>query len=323
MARRTDPSQSSRQQSPGHPYATSQVLKVYRPPPNPPLSEFIQPELKLAGLRLDPAQASRSRLGHSLSVTLLDYDLESTTDFISDLPESPLQNIPDGYVLNYLRWSPTGKRIAFTLRSLGGPGDPPRAPLALWTADIPQMQARPVLGDRRLNATYEDFVWLDDDTLVASVIPEDRGDAPAEPAIPVGPKISDNSSGSKSQARTYPDLLKVRTRIPRRRACVHMHEHHAWGFRPALRPAASAPVHSLITPPMEPRSPRGSAIVHPAVLRTRSSSAGSVNARVAWGWKVHEPELLYSTALRQTAAHRNAVALSRGPSAAGREVGVK
>lgn len=75
------------------------------------------------------------------------------------------------------------------------------------------MQARPVLGERRLNAIYEDFVWLDDDTLVASIIPEGRGEAPTAPAVPVGPKISDNSSGSKSQARTYPDLLKVCTRI--------------------------------------------------------------------------------------------------------------
>lgn len=186
-----------------------QVLKVYRPPPNPPLSEFIQPELKLAGLRIDPAQSSRSRLGHSLSAALLNYDLETTTEFISDLPEQPLQNIPDGHVLNYLRWSPNGKRIAFTLRSLGGPSNPPRAPLALWVADVPAMQARPVLGERRLNTIYEDYVWLDDDTLIASVIPEGRGEAPAAPAVPVGPKISDNSSGSKSQARTYPDLLKV------------------------------------------------------------------------------------------------------------------
>eukprot|EP00892_Ulva_mutabilis_P002989 jgi/Ulvmu1/12691/UM094_0049.1 len=186
----------------------TKVLKVYRPPPNPPLSEFIQPELKLAGLRIDPAQSSRARLGHSLSVALLNYDLHSTTEFISDLPETPLQNVPEGHVLNFLRWSPNGKRIAFTIRSLGGPGEAPRAPLALWVADVPGMQARPVLGDRRLQCIYEDYVWLDDDTLVASVIPEGRGDAPAAPAVPVGPKISDNSSGSKSQARTYPDLLK-------------------------------------------------------------------------------------------------------------------
>lgn len=199
---------------PHRPHPATQVLKVYRPAPNPPLSEFIQPELKLAGLRLDPTQSSRSRLGHSLSAALLNYDLESTTEFISDLPEDPIKDVPPGYVLNYLRWSPNGKRIAFTLRSLGGPGDPPRAPLALWVADIPEMKARPVLGDRRLNTIYEDYVWLDDDTIVASVIPEGRGEAPAEPAVPVGPKISDNSSGSKSQARTYPDLLKVRAWTP-------------------------------------------------------------------------------------------------------------
>jgi hypothetical protein len=193
-----------------------QILKVFRPPPNPPISEFIQPELKLAGLRIDAAQCSRARLGHSLGMSLLHYDLASTTEFISDLPEIALKGVPPDRVFNYIRWSPNGVRIAFTLRHLGNE----RAPLELYVADIPEkgsnsapgtaeFTARPILGDLRLNSILHDYDWLDDDTIVAAVIPSGRGAEPVAPTVPGGPKISDNSSGKKSQARTYPDLLKV------------------------------------------------------------------------------------------------------------------
>lgn len=192
-----------------------QILKVSRPPPNPPIVDFIQPELKLAGLRIDAAQSSRARLGHSLGMSLLHYDLASTTDYISDLPEIPLSGVPDDLVFNYIRWSPNGKRVAFTLRSMGSE----RAPLELYVVDVPESEApgtpeftaRTVLGDLRLNSVLHDYVWLDDDTIVASVLPSSRGAAPTAPSVPVGPKISDNSTGKKSQARTYPDLLKART----------------------------------------------------------------------------------------------------------------
>ena len=52
------------------------------------------------------------------------------------------------------------------------------------------------------------YNWVDDETIVACVIPPGTGEPPAKPRAPLGPKIEDNSSGKKSQARTYPDLLK-------------------------------------------------------------------------------------------------------------------
>lgn len=52
------------------------------------------------------------------------------------------------------------------------------------------------------------YNWIDDDTIIANVIPENRGDPPVRPLAPIGPKIEDNSDGKLSQARTYQDLLK-------------------------------------------------------------------------------------------------------------------
>ena len=52
------------------------------------------------------------------------------------------------------------------------------------------------------------YNWVDDETIVACVLPPGVGEPPPRPRAPLGPKIEDNSSGRKSQARTYPDLLK-------------------------------------------------------------------------------------------------------------------
>lgn len=51
------------------------------------------------------------------------------------------------------------------------------------------------------------YDWMDDDTIIAALIPEDLPPLPVKPATVGGPKVEDNSSGKKSQARTYPDLL--------------------------------------------------------------------------------------------------------------------
>ena len=43
------------------------------------------------------------------------------------------------------------------------------------------------------------YMWVDDDTIGAVVIPEGRAPPPEKPLIPIGPNIQDNSSGKISQ----------------------------------------------------------------------------------------------------------------------------
>jgi hypothetical protein len=56
--------------------------------------------------------------------------------------------------------------------------------------------------------TFEEYSWLDDDTIIAPVIPAGRPAAPARPATPRGPRIQSSTKGVAAQARTYTDLLK-------------------------------------------------------------------------------------------------------------------
>eukprot|EP00955_Chlamydomonas_euryale_P013595 146334-Chlamydomonas_euryale.AAC.2 len=54
-----------------------------------------------------------------------------------------------------------------------------------------------------LNTVFESYTWLDDTSLVASVLPDgvSAASAPQRPGLPFGPKVQDNSTGRKSQVR--------------------------------------------------------------------------------------------------------------------------
>ena len=49
---------------------------------------------------------------------------------------------------------------------------------------------------------------MGNDCIVSAVVPAGVGPPPVKPPSAVGPKVQDNTSGKKAQARTYQDLLK-------------------------------------------------------------------------------------------------------------------
>ncbi len=53
------------------------------------------------------------------------------------------------------------------------------------------------------------YVWVDDDTIVALVVPAGQRPAPEQPPFPVGPRTQETQEGVAAQGRTYPDLLQT------------------------------------------------------------------------------------------------------------------
>lgn len=80
----------------------------------------------------------------------------STSDFVSQ----PTLKKPFGHTrrLNYISWSPDNKFIAFTVRSPGGPTDPPQKPLELWIADVSTGSSRMLLESpaMALNTVFDE-----------------------------------------------------------------------------------------------------------------------------------------------------------------------
>jgi len=183
------------------------ILQLTRPPPFPPISEFARPEEKLAGLKIDGAAFSRSRGGYYTDMALFDIDQVLP---VSENGDNRLKGLPENMWINSVSYSRMGSRIAFTVRSPGGPTDPPRSASELWIVDLETRMARPVLKDApcRLNTIFQEYQWLDEDTLVACCLPKNLGTVPTRPVAPSGPVVQDNSDAKEAPTRTFQDLLK-------------------------------------------------------------------------------------------------------------------
>lgn len=158
---------------------------------NPTIAELSQPELRLAGLRINPANNGPSRVSYIIGLKLktLPNGAEKT---ITGLPANPQ--------LSSVQWSPDETKIAFTHST--------DSKIELYVADVATATAQKVT-DLALNAVLGvPFRWLSDSkSLVVKTIPTDRGAAPAVSRIPSGPTVQENL-GKKAQAATYQDLLK-------------------------------------------------------------------------------------------------------------------
>jgi dipeptidyl aminopeptidase/acylaminoacyl peptidase len=156
----------------------------------PPLEELAQPELRLAGLRVNPRTSNPSRAGHFVGLTFKDLD---------SLEEFSLDGLPSPLWLRRLLWSPDGRHIALGLTQ----GDQ----LSLWIADLDARAARP-LGDLWLHELIgSPFSWAPDgQSLLCRLIPPHRGQPPAPPLAPGGPVVEENL-GQRRAARTFQDLL--------------------------------------------------------------------------------------------------------------------
>ncbi len=161
-------------------------------PGYPSIEEVSQPELRLAGLRINPRTNGPSRSysanGLSFKNVLNGRDVE-----ITGLPGEPqIENVS---------WSAKGDRIAFTITKPQG--------IELWMASVNNGQAIK-LTDAVINDVmgWLPYSWLDEGkTLLYKTIPKNRGKAPEEPVTPTGPVVQE-STGEKAPVRTYQDLLE-------------------------------------------------------------------------------------------------------------------
>ncbi|WP_257572859.1 S9 family peptidase [Janthinobacterium sp. UMAB-56] len=178
------------------------LAAVLPAPSLPSISEVAQPELKLAGLRINPRTYSASRFSFYTGLGLLDIDTQKEIK-VSGLPAAP--RIAD------LAWSPDQRYLAFTHIAFADPAKGVKeSGVELWLLDV-QTKAARKLGNQSLSAVYgRGFSWMPDSkTLLVQLKPAKLGAAPVASGIPTGPSIQDSMpGGGVKQLRTYPDLLK-------------------------------------------------------------------------------------------------------------------
>uniref|UniRef100_A0A2N9IQG8 Probable glutamyl endopeptidase, chloroplastic n=1 Tax=Fagus sylvatica TaxID=28930 RepID=A0A2N9IQG8_FAGSY len=169
----------------------------------PPLAELARPEEKLAGIRIDGKCNTRSRMSFYTGIGIHQLLPDGTLG-----PEKELHGYPDGAKINFVTWSQDGRHLAFSIRV--DDEENSSSKLRVWVADVETGKARPLFQspDIYLNAVFDNFVWVNNSTLLVSTIPLSRGDPPKKPLVPSGPKIQSNEQKNIIQVRTFQDLLK-------------------------------------------------------------------------------------------------------------------
>lgn len=156
------------------------------------LDDLNQTEMRLGGLRINPVT-----------------NISSTVTYVNNLKirkisaknETQVSGLPANAKISNVAWSENEKKIAFTNTTNSG--------VELWIIDVASAAAKKITSDN-LNANLgSPFSWMkDNETLLVKVLPKNRPALIDEKKdLPKGPTVS-VSDGSKSQNRTYQDLLK-------------------------------------------------------------------------------------------------------------------
>jgi dipeptidyl aminopeptidase/acylaminoacyl peptidase len=154
----------------------------------PSIAQVGRPMLRLAGSRIDP----RSNGPHQPS-TITGLELERVAD------ASVRRVVTAAATIAFPSWSPDGRRIAFV-----APGD---SVISLWVVDVASAQARRLDVPPLNAADGPPCQWMPDSAhLLCLFVPDGRGAAPAEAAVPVGPTTQE-TTGRSAPVPTYEDLL--------------------------------------------------------------------------------------------------------------------
>jgi dipeptidyl aminopeptidase/acylaminoacyl peptidase len=165
-------------------------LLLLERPPHPSIAQLAERELRLAGLRIRPANDGPSRTMPFLGMELLRV-ADGARRAVNGLPASPrIENVS---------WSPDGSRIAFTHAT--GEGN------ELWVVEVASGGARALTGPKISLVTRKAPYWLSDGSaLVAALVPAERGAEPAASRVPKGPVTQENL-GRVAPSYTYQDML--------------------------------------------------------------------------------------------------------------------
>jgi dipeptidyl aminopeptidase/acylaminoacyl peptidase len=154
----------------------------------PGIADVSRRMLRLAGVRIDPAANGRFATSYYKGLSLRHRD---DGDAIR-VPVAP------GARIGWISWAHDSQTFVYAIVTDAG--------TQVWAAGVNRPDKPTMLTDR-LSSVMGGLAWLPDAKhVVCRLVPQDRGDEPADPLIPSGPNIQE-SSGNTSPTRTYQDLL--------------------------------------------------------------------------------------------------------------------
>ncbi|MDO9254971.1 MAG: prolyl oligopeptidase family serine peptidase [Bacteroidales bacterium] len=155
----------------------------------PTVAELAEPELRIAGLRINPNNFTQSRMTTLAGMSMKD---------LNTLKEYPIKGLPSNLRATSIQWSPSQNKIAFVNLTYDT--------VDLYVIDIASFAASKTNRLPLNIVTGGTFIWIDDNSLIYKATVNDAV-KPVKPLAPKGPVIQE-SLGKKAAARTYQDLIK-------------------------------------------------------------------------------------------------------------------
>lgn len=156
----------------------------------PGVEELGQPEIKVAGLRLNPNNYAPSR--QSFVNSFLLKEIKTGREYM-------IYGLPPGLQAGNISWSPSETKVAFT-HTMSNRVD-------LYVIDIAAQNAKKI-NRSPLNTTLGNaYAWVDDQTILYKAAIQSTTLAPQRPILPKGPTIQENL-GKAAPSVTYQDMIK-------------------------------------------------------------------------------------------------------------------
>lgn len=156
----------------------------------PTVEELGQPELRIAGMRVNPNNFSPSRQNF-----INNFRLKN----IRSGKELNITGLPAGMLAGAVSWSPGERKIAFTNTS--------GTRVDLYTIDVATQKATRI-NKQPLNVVLgQAYSWLDDNTILYKAAVQPATAAAKRPITPKGPTVQQNL-GKAAPSATFQDLIK-------------------------------------------------------------------------------------------------------------------
>jgi dipeptidyl aminopeptidase/acylaminoacyl peptidase len=159
---------------------------------NPSIEDLAQPELRIAGMRINPATNGPSRSGAVENVKI-----KNTRTGV----ENQITGLPANARLGNLSLSLDEKYAAVTNTTNTG--------ISLWVVDLGTFAAKKLTDEIVNDVMGGTMSWTPDNKILLKAINPKRGSMPVAPLAPLGPTIQE-TSGNAAPSRTYQDLLTNR-----------------------------------------------------------------------------------------------------------------
>lgn len=156
----------------------------------PPVEELAQPELRIAGLRMNPDNFGPSRAGYSIQLRLKNIKTGKLYN---------IEGLPEDLKAGSIQWSPDDNNFAFTQTT--------NKRIDLYVVNLNSRTAKKV-NSAPLNAVLGGaYVWAGNNQLLYKTVPGNSKKLPDRRLAPKGPVIQENK-GKSVASRTYQDLIK-------------------------------------------------------------------------------------------------------------------